>query len=110
MIRPDAELHGEISYREWASLFSGKLFAMIVVYADESGTGGIPKSGKEPAPTICGFLATPEMWDKFRLDWKSALNDHKAPYFHFRELDRNEWKNKKSRFHGWDDARVDDFI
>ena len=38
MMLADAELHGKTSFREWASLFSGKYFAMIVVYADESGT------------------------------------------------------------------------
>lgn len=83
---------------------------MIVVYADETGTGGIPRTGKEPAPGICGFLATPDMWEKFRSDWNAALKAHKAPYFHFRELDRNERKDPKCFFNGWNDTQVDDFI
>lgn len=111
MIRPDAELHGETSFREWASLFSGKLFAMIVVYADETGTGGIPKSGKEPAPGVCGYLATPEAWEQFRPTWKSMLKKHDAEYFHFRELDPNfQKKHPENPFSTWDKNRKDDFI
>jgi hypothetical protein len=110
MIRPDAELHGKISFREWASLFSGKYFAMIVVYADETGTGGIPKSGKEPAPGVCGYLATPEMWEQFRILWQSTLEKNEADYFHFRELDKSERLKDGTHYFGWDDFEVDDFI
>jgi hypothetical protein len=95
---------------EWASLFSGKYFAMIVVYADESGTGGIPKSGKEPAPGICGYLATPEMWDGFIVAWKAMLAKHDAPYFHFRELSQESRLEPTNRFRDWRDNKVDDFI
>jgi hypothetical protein len=62
---------------------------MIAVYADETGTGGIPKSGKEPAPGIYGYLVTPEHWEQFRLRWKATLDKHAAPYFHFCELNRD---------------------
>ncbi len=111
MIRPDAKLHGKSSFREWASLFSGRLFAMIACYADESGTGGIPKSGKEPAPSVCGYLATPETWDQFRIEWKSTVKKHGAEYFHFRELDPNfQKKNPENPFSKWDNDRKDDFI
>ena len=47
---------------------------MLEVYADETGTGGVPKSGKEPAPGLYGFLATVEMWGRFRKEWRSALD------------------------------------
>jgi hypothetical protein len=110
MIRPDAELHGESSFREWASLFSGKLFAMIVVYADETGTGDVPKSGKEPSPGVYGFLATPGDWEIFRQQWKAMLAKHKAYYFHFREATRVGRKDPKSHYHGWSDEEADDFI
>jgi len=111
MIRPDAELRGKSSFREWASLFSGKLFAMLVVYADESGTGGIPKSGKEPAPGVCGYLATPEIWEQFRIAWKLKLAEYKADYFHFRELDPYfQKKHPHNPFSKWDKYRRDDFI
>jgi len=83
---------------------------MIVVYADESGTHGV-RDGKEPAPTICGFLATPEMWEKFRLDWTSGLKRHGAPHFHFRELNPDfQKKNPDNHFSTWDKYRKDDFI
>lgn len=111
MIRPDAKLHGKSSFREWASLFSGKYFAMIACYADETGTGGIPKAGKEPAPGFYGFLATPADWEDFRLNWDSMLKKHDAPYFHFRELDPNfQKKNPGNHFSTWNKDRKDDFI
>jgi hypothetical protein len=111
MIRPDAELHGETTFREWASLFSGKYFAMLVLYADETGTHGIKKDGKEPAPGVYGFLATPDIWDKFRVEWRTALSQPKydVPYFHFREL-IYERGSSKCPYHGWDNDKVDDFI
>src|SRR5580658_4464968 len=109
MIAAD-KLKSETSFREWFSLFSGKYFAMIVAYADESGTGGIPKSGKEPAPTICGLLATPETWETFRVSWKHVLSKHGADYFHFRELNKTERVKPGTHYYGWDDHKVDDFI
>jgi hypothetical protein len=101
----------ERQFKEWASLFSGKLFAMVVVYADETGTGGIPKSGEEPAPGIYGFLATPEEWDKFRLRWTKMLDEHGAKYFHFRELNPSfQKKHPDNPFSSWDEVRKDNFI
>jgi hypothetical protein len=83
---------------------------MIVAFADESGTGGIPANKKEPAPGVCGLLASEELWESFRIHWKAALDHHNAPYFHFRKLDRSNRKDPKNRFHEWSDDRVDDFI
>ncbi len=95
----------------WASLFTGKLFAMIVVYADETGTGGIPKSGEEPAPGLYGYLETPAAWDAFRIKWNTMLKKHDAPHFHFRELDPNYRKqHPESVFASWDNERKDNFI
>jgi hypothetical protein len=106
MIVPDEQT----SIREWASLFSGKLFAMIVVYADETGTGGIPKSRKEPAPGVCGYLARIEEWEAFRTRWKSSLKAHKAEFFHFRDLNKSERQKAGTPYFGWSDSEVDDFI
>jgi hypothetical protein len=84
---------------------------MLEVYADETGTGGIPKTGEEPAPGVYGFLATPVEWDKFRLRWTAMLQNHGAKYFHFRELDRSFQKqNPDNPFSSWDDSRKDNFI
>ncbi|HEV7924001.1 MAG TPA: hypothetical protein VGR14_01515 [Verrucomicrobiae bacterium] len=84
---------------------------MIAVYADETGTGGIPKSGKEPAPGVYGYLATPEYWDQFRLKWQAMLDNHGAPYFHFRELNPDFQKqNPDNYFSKWDEERKDNFI
>jgi hypothetical protein len=83
---------------------------MLEVYADETGTGGVPKSGKEPAPGLYGFLATVEMWGRFRKEWRSALDRYGTPYFHFRELNPSEREKRKNPYHGWNNDRLDDFI
>jgi hypothetical protein len=84
---------------------------MICVYADETGTCGIQhKTGKEPAPGVYGYLATPKMWEAFQDDWKATLVKYEVPYFHFRELNRAGRTKPKSPYHGWSDERVDDFI
>jgi hypothetical protein len=97
-------------FQEWASLFSGKLFAMLVVYADETGTHGLKKGGKEPAPGVYGFIATPQYWEGFRHTWLAALAKHNAPYFHFRELNKSERSKPGNPYYGWDDDMADDFI
>ncbi|MGA2544543.1 MAG: hypothetical protein ABSG78_23585 [Verrucomicrobiota bacterium] len=97
-------------FREWASLFSGKLFVQIVVYADETGTQGIQPGGKEPAPGVYGFMDTVDSWGRFRVEWVEALKKHHAPYFHFRELHPKLRSEKKRQFYGWSDQMVDDFI
>ena len=96
--------------RQWASLFSGKYHAMLVVYTDETGTGGVPDSGEEPAPGVYGFIATPEEWDVFRVKWKAGLDLHKAAYFHFRETRQSHRQNPKKVYFGWTNEQVDDFI
>jgi hypothetical protein len=59
---------------------------MIVVYADETGTQGLKKGGKEPAPGVYGFLANLKTWNGFRRVWSKALQEYGVNYFHFREL------------------------
>lgn len=83
---------------------------MLSVYADETGTGGIPASGKEPAPGVYGVIATPEYWEIFCRDWSDELKKHKAKYFHFCELSPAGRRDKESGFFGWEDERADNFI
>jgi hypothetical protein len=82
----------------------------IIVYADETGTGGLQKNKKEPAPGVYGYLATSEMWEDFKKNWKAVLDQYGAPYFHFRELNKSERLKPKNPYHGWDNERADDFI
>jgi hypothetical protein len=98
------------NFLKWASLFSGKHFAMLAVYSDETGTGGVPESGQEPAPGVYGFITTPEKWDEFRITWKASLDKCKAPYFHFRELHAKNRRKENNPFHTWTNDEVDDFI
>jgi hypothetical protein len=73
-------------FRERASLFSGKLFVRIVVYADESGThDSTGKQDGSDVPVIGGYMAPREEWPKFCDDWQSVLSNHRVPYFHYRE-------------------------
>ena len=99
----------KIYIRKWCSLFSGKLFAMLVVYADETGTHGLQKGGREPAPGIYGLLATDLQWEKFRDVWATDLKRHTTPYFHFRDLHSSSRKKKGTPYFGWSDQKVDEF-
>lgn len=73
-------------FAEWASLFSGRLFVKIVVYADESGTHdptGAKKGSREGI--IGGIAAIREDWTVFCREWRRVLNDYSVLYFHFYE-------------------------
>lgn len=85
---PDEEQAGETSFREWAFLFSGKYFAMIIVYADESGTHD-PTGNRQGStfPIIAGFAARKSTWDTFCVSWKAMLSKYDVPFFHGRELE-----------------------
>jgi hypothetical protein len=87
-----------------------KVFTMLVVYADETGTGGIARDGKEPAPGVYAFLACAETWDVFRKQWQSGLDFFGVKYFHFRELNPTARKEPRNPYHGWSNDKVDDFI
>jgi hypothetical protein len=104
------ELNGESSFREWASLFSGKYFAMIAIYADETGTHGLVPGGKEPAPGIYGFMASPEEWETFRKKWSAVLKKYNAPYFHFRDTLWQQRTKSKCPYYGWSETSVQNFI
>jgi hypothetical protein len=64
-------------FKEWASLFSGKLFVMLAAYADESETTGFGAFG--------GYVASVDEWEKFGVQWQQILDNHKVDYFHFSE-------------------------
>jgi hypothetical protein len=36
----------------------------------------LQKSKKEPAPGVYGYLATSEMWEIFKKDWKAMLDQY----------------------------------
>jgi hypothetical protein len=96
--------------KKLVSRYCGKLIVEIEVYADETGTHGLKKGGKEPAPGVYGFIASVEYWEIFRIEWSKTLIKYNAPYFHFRELHPSERARRRNPYHGWDNNRVDDFI
>jgi hypothetical protein len=100
-------------FRQWASLFSGKISVKVAVaYLDESGTHD-PQGKKKGAevPVIAGYMATVDEWSDFCPHWKAILDKYNAPFFHYFELlDRDErMTNPDSPYYGWDDEKVEAF-
>jgi hypothetical protein len=109
-------------FRKWASLFSGRLFVSIVVYADDSGTHD--RTGKQPGSRVAiaaGFAAPIDEWVKFRKDWQAVLTKYDAPYFHFKEWAVASAIVRKKRptfreflktnpYAGWKLKKLDDFL
>ena len=96
---------------EWASLFSEKIFVQIAVYCDESGTGGFDKKGKDPIPTVYGYIAHVDYWvNEFHSEWQAVLDEYKVPYFHFYELTKKGREDSESPYHKWSDSKVDYFL
>ena len=83
----------------------------IQVYCDESGTGGFDQKGKDPIPTMYGYIAPVEYWVKeFYPDWRAVLDKKGVSYFHFRELNKNARRKPSNPYYGWSDGDVDNFL
>jgi hypothetical protein len=106
-------------FAEWAALFSGKLFVMLVAYADESGTED--RTGKiAKVAVVGGYVALSEEWTRFCGEWQTILSKYQAPYFHFREWavasaivrrKRTEFSAfQKNPYRGWDLKTLDSFV
>lgn len=69
----------------------------IHVYCDESGTSGLDKKGREPFPTVYGYIASLDYWvNEFSSEWQAVLDEYEAPYFHFSEITREARKRPKN--------------
>lgn len=91
---------------EWATLFSERLFVFLQVYADESGT-----HAGAPIATVGGFVDSPENWEQFRPKWKTALNNFRTPYFHFREFaSRALCSDVQSPYYNWSHSKRRAFL
>jgi hypothetical protein len=83
----------------------------VQVYCDESGTGGFDQKGKDPIPTVYGYIAPVDYWvNEFHREWQSVLDEKQVPYFHFRELNKTERKKTSNPYCGWSDSQVDNFL
>jgi hypothetical protein len=81
--RTKRPINARRDFKEWASLFSGKLFVKVVAYIDESGTHD--ETGRQKGSTVAvvaGLVDHRDCWDKFCKDWQSVLNKYSAPFFH----------------------------
>jgi len=95
-------------FKQWLLLFGGELLMNLVIYADDSGThdldGVLPQS---QVTTIGGYVGKSDSWLKLSREWKKALRDHSAPYFHFTELQYAENcrgaipPHKRNPYTGW---------
>src|SRR5208282_4902670 len=101
----------ERAFRQWASLFSGKLFVMLAAYADESETR---------VSAYGGYVASVDEWDQFNAQWGKILKDYKARLFHFREWAmasavvrgnrRPHTSFNKNPYSGWSEADLNSFL
>jgi hypothetical protein len=93
-------------FKEWASLFSECIFMILRVYADESGT-----NVGQTAPSLCGYIDTPDNWTRFGRKWGSILKDYNAPYFHFREYaSKRMFTNRDYAYYGWSASKRAKFL
>jgi len=54
-----------------------RLFAMLTVYLDESGT-----DGKSPIVMGGGYLSTVKRWEEFAIDWDKFVKEEGLAYYH----------------------------
>lgn len=106
-------------FREWSSIFPGKLFVMLAAYADESFAEDKP--GRIPTSAFGGFVASVTEWEKFNSLWRQVLDDHDAATFGFHF---SKWsmamavakgKRPTSDFHknpyrGWEKDKLNSFL
>jgi hypothetical protein len=79
-IAQNEQINPEIAGREfqgWTSLFAGKIFVMVTIYADESGTHDeTGQDDKASVATVAGFAASREDWREFCPKWQAVLNKY----------------------------------
>lgn len=73
----------------------------IAAYFDESGT----HAGSE-AVAVAGYLATPEEWESFEVEWRAALAEWGLDYFHM-----SKFANRIGEYASWtEDDRRERFV
>jgi hypothetical protein len=101
-------------FAERASLFSGKIFVNLVVYADESGTHD--RMAKQPgseAAVFGGYIGdVTEDWILFNWEWQSVLEKYKIKHFHCREFFslKGSEHNPESPYYKWGELKRDTFL
>lgn len=73
-------------FKEWASLFSGKIFVKLAAYIDESGRHD--KTGQKEGSAqiiIGGWVNQINAWPGFCQKWQTVLDKYKIQFFHFYE-------------------------
>ena len=92
-------------FAEIAWVLGDRFIMSIVGYGDESydrmESGGY---------VIAGWFAHVDDWARFCGHWQNALNEKHAPYLHMKELGTKARGDSESKFHGWSEERVRDFV
>jgi Protein of unknown function (DUF3800) len=85
------------------ALFHGRkaerLFVIVTVYIDESGTHG------SPVTIVSGWVARLGQWVTFDEKWNRLLKRYGVPHFHSRSI-----RQSKAPFKGWSIARKQEFL
>ena len=72
-----------------------RFVAEFTAYFDESGT----HEGSE-AVAVAGYLSTPELWEKFEVEWREALGDFGIEFFHM-----TDFAARRQQFAGWPEEK-----
>jgi hypothetical protein len=80
----------------WRSLVFGegrrqRLFAMLTVYLDESGT-----DGGSPIVMVGGYVSTVEGWERFATEWGAFLKEEGLETFHCKNISDERLHKKAS--------------
>jgi len=104
-----------IKFDEWASCFDGGIFAMLKLYADESGT----HDGAE-VTILGGVMESADYWREFCREWSGVLNNYDAPfnkpphekvrYFHFREFRPAANTKPGDSYYDWSPVKRRNFL
>jgi len=73
----------------------------LKAYYDSSGN---KRNKSEKVLTLSGFAASDDVWHRFKIEWKCALDDNGVHFFHMREA--MFLKGHFNGNNGWDEAKV----
>lgn len=83
----------------------------LEIYADETGTHY--KEGKAEDARImgiAGYIAYPDDWAKFNVEWKKVLDEFEVVSFHFYEFAGRKHCKPGTTYHGWKDDQANEFL
>jgi hypothetical protein len=92
-------------FAEWASNISDGVFAMLKLYADESGV-----HDDAEVTVLGGVMDKREYWEEFCREWGAVLNNYKVRHFHFREFRQSANTKPTDTYYAWPLSKRRDFL